>query len=92
MRLATMVQIFFIIYCFEAGFLLLIAPWSPVWDRTVMQIAIPALRALFLHPVLRGGFTGFGLVHIVWGFHDLTALLRRRSPDAADHPDANTEI
>lgn len=84
MRLATMVQVFFIIYCFEAGFLLLVAPWSPMWDRTVMQISVPALRMLFLHPMLRGGFTGFGLVHVVWGFHDLAALLLRRSPPGGD--------
>jgi hypothetical protein len=79
MRLATMVQIFFVIYCFEAGFLLLIAPWSPAWDRTVVEISLAALRNLLLHPLVRGGISGFGLVHLVWGAHDLTALLTRRN-------------
>ena len=82
MRLATMVQIFFIIYCFEAGFLLLVAPWLPFWDAAVMQMAAGGLRMLFLHPMLRGAVSGFGMIHIVWGLHDVLVLLTRRSPDA----------
>jgi len=82
MRLATMIRVFFVIYCFEAGLLLTVAPWLPVWDRTVMQISFTALRNLCLHPALRGAVTGFGLIHVVWGLHDLKALLTRRSPDA----------
>lgn len=82
MRLATMVRIFFIIYCFEAGFLLLIAPWYPLWDAAVVQISFTALRTFCLHPVTRGAVSGFGLIHIVWGLHDVVALAARRSPDA----------
>jgi hypothetical protein len=82
MRLVTMIRLLFIIYCFEAGLLLTVAPWLPVWDRTVMQISLTALRNLFLQPALRGAVTGFGLIHVVWGLHDLKALLTRRSPDA----------
>lgn len=83
MRLATVVRVFFVIYCFEAGFLLLIAPWHPTWDRTVMQLSAAALRNLLLHPMMRGGVSGFGLIHLVWGAHDLAALLAQRNrPDA----------
>jgi hypothetical protein len=82
MRLATMVQIFFIIYCFEAGLLLLILPWHPFWDGAVMQMAAGGLRTLFLHPMLRGAVSGFGLIHLVWGLHDALVLHNRRSPDA----------
>jgi hypothetical protein len=86
MRLATMVQLFFIIYCFEAGFLLLVAPWSPLWDRTMVQISFAALRNLCLHPMLRGGVSGFGLVHLVWGAHDLVSLIARRGQRDAGAP------
>jgi hypothetical protein len=82
MRLATMVRIFFVIYCFEAGFLLIIAPWHPLWDPTVAQISFAALRNLLFHPVMRGAVSGFGLIHVVWGLHDVLALSTRRSPDA----------
>jgi hypothetical protein len=82
MRLATMVRVFFVIYCFEAGFLLVVAPWKPMWDRTMMQISLTALRSFFLHPAVRGAVSGFGLIHIVLGLHDLRALITERSPDA----------
>jgi len=82
MRLATTVRILFVIYCFLAGYLLSLAPWSWLWDRTVAQISFTVLRSLFLHPLTRGAVSGFGLVHLVWGLHDLTALLTRRDPDA----------
>jgi len=83
MRLATSVRIFFVIYCFEAGFLLVLAPWISLWDRTVAQISFTLLRSLCLHPLTRGAVSGFGLVHLVWGLHDLTALLTRRDPPDA---------
>lgn len=78
MRMTTFLSLLFVLYCAEAGVLLIFAPWMPVWDRTMVQIPFPALRNLILHPFARGGVTGFGLVHLVWGAHDLYALLVRR--------------
>jgi hypothetical protein len=92
MRLATMVRIFFVIYCFEAGFLLVVAPWHPLWDATVAQISLAALRNFFLHPLMRGAVSGFGLVHIVWGLHDAMVLTTRRSRDAPDVSDSGSEL
>jgi hypothetical protein len=78
MRFSTFLTLLFILYCAEAGALLVFAPWKPVWDRTVMQMPLQSLRALMLHPVMRGAVTGFGLVHLVLGAHDLHVLLSRR--------------
>lgn len=78
MRTSTFLTLLFILYCAEAGVLLIFAPWSPVWDRTMIQIPLPVLRNLMLHPMMRGAVTGFGLVHLVLGAHDLYALLTRR--------------
>ena len=77
-----MIRLFFILYCFEAGLLLLFAPWFQEWDQIMMQIVpFQGLRSFLLHAWVRGAFTGFGMVHIVWGAHDLIALLIRRSPE-----------
>ena len=90
-RSSTMIRLFFILYCFEAGLLLLFAPWSPEWDRIMMQLLpFQAARALLLHPWFRGGVTGFGMVHLVWGAHDLFAVLSRRhqpAPQPRETPD-----
>jgi len=84
MRMSTFLTLLFILYCAEAGAFLILAPWKPVWDRTMMQIPFQVLRDLMLHPVLRGAMTGFGLVHIVLGAHDLHALLARKARADAD--------
>jgi hypothetical protein len=78
MRMTTFLSLLFVLYCAEAGVLLIFAPWWPVWDRMLIQLPLPGLRNLMLHPFARGGVTGFGLVHLVWGAHDLHALLFRR--------------
>jgi hypothetical protein len=80
MRSSNLSRVFFVLYCLEAGTLLLFLPWSPTWDRTVMHLPFLGLRSLFLHPFLRGAFSGFGLVHMVWGAHDLQALVMSWRP------------
>lgn len=84
MRFSTFLTLLFILYCAEAGTLLIFAPWKPVWERMVMQLPFSGLRTLMLHPVFRGAVTGFGLVHLVLGAHDLHALLRRKARAGTD--------
>ncbi|MFL6195423.1 MAG: hypothetical protein ACJ75H_14700 [Thermoanaerobaculia bacterium] len=84
MRSSSLFRILFILYCIEAGTFLALAPWSPVWDRTLVQIASDLLRDAVLHPVFRAAVTGFGLIHLVWGAHDLDELIFRRRVSAPD--------
>ncbi|HEV7515293.1 MAG TPA: hypothetical protein VGR07_03245 [Thermoanaerobaculia bacterium] len=81
MRSDTVFRILFVLYCVEAGVFLLLAPWGPMWARTLSHLPLGALAAVCLHPVFRGAVSGFGLVHLVWGANDLQALLpwRRRT-------------
>jgi len=78
MRLAPIQRFLFILYCVEAGTFLLLAPWSSLWDRQVVQIPWAELRGLALHPLMRSALSGFGLVHLVWAAHDLDSWLVRR--------------
>jgi hypothetical protein len=84
MRPSFLLRILFILYCIEAGTFLVLAPWSPVWDRTLMQIPGELLRALALSAVVRAAVTGFGLTHLVWGAHDLDEIIFRRRLRAPD--------
>lgn len=73
-----LVRILFLLYCIEAGVLLLMAPWSPSWDRAIIQIPSFAIQSILLDGIVRGAISGFGLVHLVWGMHDLDGWLARR--------------
>ncbi|HKH47875.1 MAG TPA: hypothetical protein VKM72_24725 [Thermoanaerobaculia bacterium] len=91
MRFSTMIRLFFILYCFEAGLLLLFAPWMPEWERIMMQLApFQGFRTVLLYPWFRGAVTGFGMVHLVWGAHDLISIIFRRSPEAGA-PSSDTQ-
>jgi len=83
MRLDPWLRVLFILYCLEAGVFLTVTPWGFGWDRSWLSVPLPALRGFFLHPAARGAVTGFGVVHLVWGAHDLAAWiagLRRKAP------------
>lgn len=84
MAWGTTFRIIFILYCVEAGAFLLLSPWSPRWDESVIQLSNLDLSSLLLHPAMRGAISGFGLVHLVWGAHDLDLWLaeRRRATEA----------
>ncbi len=68
-------KIVFILYCIEAGALFFFVPWTTGWEHGVMRIPFQGLREMCLHPILRAAVSGFGLVHLVWGAHDLDLLL-----------------
>ena len=74
----SLFRVLFIIYCIEAGVLLTLAPWRDLWPRLIVELPFDALRSMLLLPIGRSLVTGFGLVHLVWGFHDLNQLMRRR--------------
>jgi hypothetical protein len=84
MRWDLFLRIWFVIYCLEAGLFLVLAPWSPAWERTLLQLPFASIYLLALHPALRGAVSGFGLMHLVWGAHDLDDLLLtwRRTRDS----------
>lgn len=84
MRVTFLFRLLFILYCVEAGTFLLLAPWSPVWDSLLIQIPVETVRTAFLHPVMRAAMSGFGIVHLVWGAHDLDELIFRRKIRAPD--------
>ncbi len=79
MRLDSIFKILFIIYCIEAGLLLLLGPWNVnLWDQQWMHLADPAWRSLILHRITRSAVSGFGAIHVIWGIHDLHAWLFSR--------------
>ncbi len=83
MYFSMLFKILFVFYCAEAGLLLTLLPWSPAWEQIMRQIPFAALQTAVLSPVLRGATTGFGLVHLLWGIHDIVALLSKKRVKAS---------
>jgi hypothetical protein len=77
-RRVSLGEVLFVLYCVEAGVLLTLLPWTASWNGTLLRLPDPGVLALTTHPLLRGAVSGFGLVHLLWGAHDLDLLLSRR--------------
>ena len=85
---SSLLRVLFVIYCVEAGLFLVIAPWREFWNLLVTRSALSHahLGAFLLLPWVRGAVTGFGLVHLIWGIHDLERILLSRRPRNPETP------
>ena len=53
------------------GLVLLVAPWTAVWDSNWLLQPHPVLRDLLLNAFTRGAVSGLGAVNILIALHDL---------------------
>lgn len=52
------------------GLVLVVAPWTALWDANYILPPHPAVRAIVLSAFTRGAVTGLGLVNIVLALHE----------------------
>jgi len=65
MRLWRRIQaIVFILFCLEMGIVLVLFPWSSLWDRNYFFTLAPQWGALFSSSYLRGAISGVGVVNV----------------------------
>jgi hypothetical protein len=92
MIIRTLSRLLFAAYFLEAGFILVVAPWSGVWEHNRFTEARPALEAFLSSPYARGGVTGVGVITALAGLAELGTLIlskgRRRDPG----PDPPTPV
>jgi hypothetical protein len=60
------------------GILLVMVPWTTLWDTNYLMQPYPAVRALLLSGYMRGTVSGLGLVNIVLALDDAHQHLRAR--------------
>ena len=78
MTVRGLIGFLFVLYCVEVGTLLVLLPWTWHWERLALGLPQVELQLAALRPWVRGAVTGFGLLHLVWGAHDLDAWLTSR--------------
>ena len=77
MRVDSLFRGVFVVYCAEAGLFLLIAPWLPAWSQAALLLPFGIPRDILLISWTRAAISAFGLIHLLWGLHDLDLFLRR---------------
>jgi len=71
-------RVLVIVYCLEVGLVLIVAPWTRFWDRNYFVEYFPLLEPSLTSPVVRGTFSGFGIVTLGAAVVDLTSWLWQR--------------
>lgn len=72
-------------YLIEAGVLLVLAPWSALWQRNYFAAHIPLLGQLMVSPYVKGAVTGVGLVTALGGLRDLVSAFMLRQSSTHPH-------
>jgi hypothetical protein len=84
----TLSRLLFAAYFLEAGFILVVAPWSGFWEHNRFVQARPALETLLNSPYARGAVTGVGVITALAGLAELGSLVLsrgRRPPSPVEH-------
>ena len=63
-RAHTLTHVFFVLFCLEIGFVLLLLPWTNLWDSNYFSSLMPAWNHLWVSTYLRGAISGIGLVNM----------------------------
>lgn len=89
MIISFFTRVLFAAYFLEAGFILVVAPWSGFWDRNFFAAHSPALQPWLDSPFVRGAVSGIGGVTAIAGLAELGGLLasrKTRHPARSDQP------
>ena len=73
-------------YLIEAGVLLVLAPWSALWQRNYFGAQFPWLGIWMMSPYVKGAVTGIGLITALGGLRDLVSAFMLRQ--SSNHPPA----
>jgi hypothetical protein len=63
----------------EVGFVLLVVPWSVLWDRNYFIDVVPQVRELLTSNYLRGAVSGLGVLNIGAGIAEVVELFAARA-------------
>lgn len=64
-------------YLVHVGLLMILLPWSPVWPHLLRHLP-PVLVVVADSPLVRGGISGFGALHLLLMVAELALAPRRR--------------
>jgi hypothetical protein len=76
-------RLLLIAFFLEAGFALIVVPWSAFWDRNYFAQSLPVVRDIITNNFVRGAVSGLGVINIAVGVRELVSLLlaRRGEPE-----------
>jgi hypothetical protein len=71
-------RLLLIAFFLEAGFALMVVPWSAFWDRNYFAQAFPFVQEIITNNFVRGAVSGLGVINLVVGVRELASVLLAR--------------
>lgn len=71
-------QIVFLLFCLEVGLVLLLLPWTLLWDNNYFFSLQPHYSGFWLSNHLRGAVSGVGIINLWMGVEVALAMIRQR--------------
>ena len=71
-------QVIYLLFCLEVGLVLLLLPWTLLWDNNYFFSLQPQHSEFWLSNYLRGAVSGVGLVNLWMGLRELRRIVRSR--------------
>ncbi|MCC7416011.1 MAG: hypothetical protein IT176_02635 [Acidobacteria bacterium] len=71
-------RLLYVAFFLEVGLLLIVLPWSALWEQNYFVGQWPALGRLLRSDYARGAVSGLGVVNVVAGVVDLVPLFAAR--------------
>ncbi len=72
-------QITYLLFCLEVGLVLLLLPWTLLWDNNYFFSLQPQYSEFWLSNRLRGAVSGIGLINLWMGFEEAARIVRRQA-------------
>ena len=70
-------QVVYLLFCVEVGLVLLLLPWTLLWDNNYFFSLQPQHSGFWLSNHLRGAVSGVGLVNLWMGVDEALEILQR---------------
>jgi hypothetical protein len=74
--MTRLLRVVLLLLWLELGLMLILLPWSDIWDINYFLYQYPALGLIVKNPYLRGAVSGLGLINVLFA---LEAFRRRTS-------------
>jgi hypothetical protein len=72
------VRVVFLLFCLEIGLILVLLPWTLLWDNNFFVSLFPDWSRLWLNSYVRGAVSGLGLVNLWIAASQAISLARGR--------------
>ena len=76
-RTILLSRIVFLLFCIEVGLVLLLLPWTLLWDNNYFFSLQPRHSSLWLSNYLRGAVSGLGLVNLWMALEECRRIRQR---------------